>query len=838
MRDELVLRTRTTQKGLSHTLSDPTKSIFFEVQFLQYIILRFFLSRRATAQEASEYLSVRIGAELEPTQIEHFMDKIKERGLLEPDRKTPFSIFTRYQTSRKLRHDFKILVSRNWSREKPSEEEKELVSNIFWLLRKGDLFEALKQAEMATKKSPEKKLPLLFHEKIREAIVRNQEAFSERGKHEIFITRIPLWNPTRILEITKKFISFLFSFWGLLCVGTAAILATTIYRETSDFWVGDFFFHVEAVASYPLMVFAVHIVSTIVHEFSHAATCHHFGGKVRNIGFIMFLGFIPGMYADVTDIYYLTKYRRIAVLAAGAFGQLILWVLATIIWFVTEPNSFLNLLAYFFILLNGTEVLGNLLPLGYKTDGYYILVELLDEENLFFRSFAYAKNVLLRMFTPSIEPLEKDLPRWKKFFMILYALSLTAPMVVALPLGIYMTIRMFHVFAYWMSPIFFMGPIIWTFLAIKGIGIASKWIWTHRSSTSFKKLFTKLKPKHAVVILFLLVPFFPTSMNIRSPAHIVPAETVDLYAHIDGSIREIHIKTGEAVKKGDLLISLENPDLEKALKQTLWKREKVRATSLVNLFQTLPGEKRIEELRLESAQKKLEYAQANLKRIQKAFFNGVVSEENLFQALEHLEHASANYEVVLAQFKLKLSGPTSYTKLIEESNIRMSQIDLRQLQAKVKNLQVFSPIDGVILPGNFDEMLGKHVMPGEHLVSIGTHEVTIEAFVSENDVAKFHLFAPTRFIGKGDRNLRVGRVDFISTHAEKQNLPRGPFAGYSLFPEMSAVKIRSNISPQESSNLLVGMTGRVEVDAGTHTLFYVFTRDLWKAMKFAFWKGL
>src|SRR4029079_16873207 len=59
------------------------------------------------------------------------------------------------------------------------------------------------------------------------------------------------------------------------------------------------------------------------NEMVHTHACKHFGGEVRELGF-MLLAFSPCLYCDVSDAWRLpSKWQRIAVSAAGTVGGIV-----------------------------------------------------------------------------------------------------------------------------------------------------------------------------------------------------------------------------------------------------------------------------------------------------------------------------------------------------------------------------------------------------------------------------------------------------------------------------------------------------------------------------------
>ena len=123
-------------------------------------------------------------------------------------------------------------------------------------------------------------------------------------------------------------------------------------------------------------------VTKILHEFGHGFACKHFGGECHEMG-VMLLVFTPCLYCDVSDSWLLpNKFHRAAIGAAGMYIELLLATLATFVWWFTQPDSIVNLLALqvMFICSISTIVFNGNPLLRY--DGYYILSDLLEIPNL------------------------------------------------------------------------------------------------------------------------------------------------------------------------------------------------------------------------------------------------------------------------------------------------------------------------------------------------------------------------------------------------------------------------------------------------------------------------
>src|SRR5262245_44927511 len=125
------------------------------------------------------------------------------------------------------------------------------------------------------------------------------------------------------------------------------------------------------------------VVCTVVtiHEFSHGLTCCHFGGRVKEVGF-MLIYFQPAFYCDVSDSWmFPSKRQRMWVTFAGGYIQLVVWGLCTIVWRITDPDTFINQVVLVVIVFSGLQTLINFSPL-IKLDGYYMLSDYLEIPNL------------------------------------------------------------------------------------------------------------------------------------------------------------------------------------------------------------------------------------------------------------------------------------------------------------------------------------------------------------------------------------------------------------------------------------------------------------------------
>ena len=287
-------------------------------------------------------------------------------------------------------------------------------------------------------------------------------------------------------------------------------------------------------------------VSTL-HECAHGLTCSHFGGKVKELGF-MLIYFNPAMYCDVSDSWMFTNKRhRILVTFAGGYFEVFLWSVATLTWSITDVDSSLNHLALIVTATSAFKIFFNMNPL-IKLDGYYLLSDWLDIPNLRQKASAYMGNQIKRLWNAEvqIQPVSK---REQNIFIVYGILS--------------------ALYIYWLlgNIIIWFGNYMvthyqgWGFVAFTAtLGLFFKkpikkiitpLVSTSNASTERRNFFTPRKIKFtlvvaAIVALLLLVK---TDLKVSGSFIIMPRHNADVRAEVEGIIEQIYVNEGDRVQQ-------------------------------------------------------------------------------------------------------------------------------------------------------------------------------------------------------------------------------------------------------------------------------------------------
>ena len=158
----------------------------------------------------------------------------------------------------------------------------------------------------------------------------------------------------------------------------------------------------------------------IVHELAHALTCVHVGGQCHEIGLLL-LVFTPCLYCDVSDAWSIaSKWRRIAVSAAGVIVEVCLAAAATLLWWFSAPGAFHTLCLHIMIVCSVSTLLLNGNPL-LRYDGYYVLADWLEVPNLGQQSQALLNRLLAGFFLGIVPPADRSLPQRSRGLLVAYA---------------------------------------------------------------------------------------------------------------------------------------------------------------------------------------------------------------------------------------------------------------------------------------------------------------------------------------------------------------------------------------------------------------------------------
>ncbi len=372
-----------------------------------------------------------------------------------------------------------------------------------------------------------------------------------RGLLNPFSFRLPLADPTPWLTRLDPLAQALFRplvFWLWLAAMLLAALTAAAEWPALKAHAEQHLFSTGSLALawllYPLM--------KGLHEAAHALAVRRWGGEVHEIG-IGLLFLVPAPYVDASAATAFPQRRQRALVgAAGIMVELALAALGLGVWLFTQPGWVHN--AAFMLMTIGvtSTLLFNGNPL-LRFDAYHVMCDLFDVPNLGARSSAWWHQRLGRWLLGSRAEMPASAAGERKWLVAYAPLSYAYRVVLSCALVIWLggqwLVLALLAALYFVVTTLLMPLRAWSRQAMQAA--------TPGSSQARVRLRLGLLTAGVAALLFLA----PLPHSTVAPAVVWLPEQAQVRPEIDGFVVALPLADGAAVKPGDLLLRLDNPEL-------------------------------------------------------------------------------------------------------------------------------------------------------------------------------------------------------------------------------------------------------------------------------------
>jgi putative peptide zinc metalloprotease protein len=229
---------------------------------------------------------------------------------------------------------------------------------------------------------------------------------------------------------------------------------------------------------------------------------------------------------------------------------------------LTLPGTSIHDLAFLVFLFAGLSgFLMNMNPLV-RLDGYFILSEFLQIQNLREESFNFIKRWMKRhIFRLQVEEPPEQTKRKRRIFRIYGMIALLYTTCLYLLIVTWIKNIFFSTFD-WFAYVLFPLTVFYMFRKkLREAFNFLKVVYLDKKEVLMKRR-QKLWVALAIVVLLTLVPI--TQMKISSPFVVEPMERAELRCQTDGFIDQILVKENHLVKSGQIVGKLRNPELSES----------------------------------------------------------------------------------------------------------------------------------------------------------------------------------------------------------------------------------------------------------------------------------
>jgi putative peptide zinc metalloprotease protein len=415
-------------------------------------------------------------------------------------------------------------------------------------------------------KTPQEKNIALMQQSVQE---RRKLLKSKKNKWgDLSQILFPAINPDKFITWLYEKTQFIYSTWFTVLTFVSFVFATAI---TVTHWseIGrdtiQFFNFTDKSWSDVALFYVLALLTMGWHELAHGHACKHYGGRVPSMGFLL-IYLTPAFYTDTSEGFIKgSRWQRLTIAMAGAWSELYICAVATIVWWGSAPDQPVHDIAYMLMLITGLASLAiNWNPLM-KLDGYHMLCEIVGVAELKEESTAYVSGWVKRYIWRL--PVEVPyVPRQRRLGFAIYAILS----------GLY-SYSVLYVIARFVGNVFRNFNPDWSFvpeLATAALIFRSR----IRTLVNFMKfvyldkrdrLLHLLKTPKVLAVgglalaVLILVPWWREAAEGRFILE--PATESVIRARVPGTITGVYAKEGAFVEAGTSLFTLRNVELQSSL---------------------------------------------------------------------------------------------------------------------------------------------------------------------------------------------------------------------------------------------------------------------------------
>lgn len=674
VRHDLVLKQRTEENGdETFIIKDRLSNRYWMVGPLQYEIARIFAIPNITWNQATEELQGCFEDPIESHEIAETFEEFSKLGLLELTPKEFAAKNVGLKTYQRCIKRAGLNVRR--AKTAPPAVQAFYQETQNEGANTAKLFAKFRQLEQQIGLDPVlRKLGEGFYQAVAE-----ERKAAEKAHLPLFARwirlQLPLLDPNEQLDTWYPKIKWLFTGTSFFIMALLGFWGFVTYLSHAQEMHGML---VHVASNIPLLIVVTSIM-LLLHEYSHAFACKHFGGEVHELGVMMMMLVIPAAYADVSDAHlFESRKARMWVTFAGTFNSFLVASLGAMLWEATDRSSMLNHVGLLFAVTGYAAVVSNFNPL-IPLDGYFLMSDFFAIENLRERAPVFAREFIGKWIRR--QPLPEAGPGEARVLVGYYLLS----------------------WSYQVFYIFVTVGIGWVIL-VRGGNVATLALYIFVIYRLYLKTYLlKLallmqswsRPRllaatamTAVCVAALLLVEVPEKFTLKGT--VKPGESEGLISPGSGFLRTLAVANGAWVEKNDPLFEIVDPALDASIKRCKGDLSKLEA----ELSRANAKRQAEEQAVLDEQRRTLKIKQARASRLLLSSKNarnaGLGAATQIDRREQNLLSAASDARVLEASIAAMNADETKQrsveiiTSLIDKQRIRLDMLNARKDALNVK----------------------------------------------------------------------------------------------------------------------------------------------------------
>lgn len=294
-----------------------------------------------------------------------------------------------------------------------------------------------------------------------------------------------------------------------------------------------------------------------------------------------------------------------------------------------------------------------------------------------------------------------------------------------------------------------------------------------------KYLLLALIPVLLAVIAFgLWKSYQPAPLELQGR---VEAETVQVATKVPSRIEEIYVEEGQRVKKGDVLVRLNSPEIQAKKQQAAAALQS--ALALQSTAERGSQEENIASLyaNWQSLKAQQNLAKVSYERGANLFKEGVISRQRRDELYAASQSAAQMTEAAYQQYARAKRGSTSQQKSSADAQVDIAQAALDEANALEAETQLVAPVNGTVSKtyGKVSELVATAVP----VVSLIEDQMWVSLNIREDQYAPFQKMSSIEGF--------IPALDKTATFKIKQISAEGEFATIKTTRQTGGYDVRS-----------------------------------------------
>ena len=246
---------------------------------------------------------------------------------------------------------------------------------------------------------------------------------------------------------------------------------------------------------------------------------------------------------------------------------------------------------------------------------------------------------------------------------------------------------------------------------------------------------SQVKEEIVIPVKTALVEKGEVSSFLKVTGVVEANETVRVTSEIMGQAKEVKVKDGEKVSKGDTLIVLDDEQIKIQVAQAQATLDAIQASSDKIKSGARPQVIKQAESALLQAKMNRDSVEENYLRMKKLFTEKAISEQQYEQAKNQYEIADVQYQSAQESYELVIEGAAEEDIKSVEAQVRQAKAALDMARYQLKNTQITAPISGKVT--SITVSSGEMISPSIPLLSIiDVSRIFVKVGISEKDISK------------------------------------------------------------------------------------------------------